>query len=916
MIATLIGTKISIPPSRINLVRRPRLIHHLNTGIERKLTVVTAPAGSGKTTLLSDWAVQQDIRIAWLSLDTQENDTDRFLTYFISALQSVEPSLKLMESITALRQAPQSTPRDVILTLMVNELAKIQDPLGIVLDDYHLISNQEIHDILIFLLEHLPQDVHFIIASRTDPSLPLAKLRANDQLLEITELDLRFTSDEVTTFIHDVMGLELSAIDIATLVARTEGWIAGLQLAALSLEGRQDPTSFIASLSGTHRYILDYLSEEVFNELPAVLQIFLLWISPLRSFNNNLCDAVVGDLFQKDWDLSLPPWDAISRLDSKVVLEFLDDSHLFVVPLDYERQWYRFHTLFSDFLQDRLANRYLDKVPELHRRAAEWFSESGFIAEAIHHTLSAGDVNHAAELITRQVKSLLAQGETSTLIRWIEALPPEVLLSRPTLDLALAWCRLLSDPVGFEKIFHEHVDRLKKSLGVSDETVLRELGESEAGSQERATLSEYVLLMAFLARNQGELDRTIVLFKAAVKSLAQDDHFTRAFALGGLASTYVRTGKLELAESALARAAESGLQSSSAYAFIAPKDWEATMQALQGRLNQAVATYRTAIDYILEQGVEGLPLTGHAFVGLAEILLEKNQLNEALAHVEEGIRRGVQVNDVDALREGYLIKARILVPMGDERGYRKAMKKGYDIARKIPSLLCLQEVQAWDAILNIARGEITSAAGWASNRGLTTPVDLDTVETAQEIERRAFARLLVAQRKIPEAEAVLESLLSWTEVNGLVRSTIEILALLSLVQHATGGREQALRTLARALMQAEPEGYVRTFIDAGPMMATLLRSAAAQGHSPEYVNQLLNAFGEEISPAAPLEPLTERELDVLHLIASGLSNAEIAEELVIAQSTVKTHINRIYSKFGVTQRTQAVARARELQLIQ
>lgn len=915
MVASLIGTKISIPPSRINLVRRPRLIRRLNSGVERKLTVVTAPAGSGKTTLLSDWAGQQDIPIAWLSLDVKENDTDRFLTYFISALQSIEPSLKLMESITTLRQAPQSTPQDVILTLMVNELTKIQESLAIVLDDYHLISNPEIHDILLFLLEHLPQNVHFIIASRADPNLPLAKLRARDQLLEITELDLRFTYDEVATFIRDVMGLALSAIDIETLEARTEGWIAGLQLAALSIEGRQDPTAFITSLRGTHRYILDYLAEEVFNELPRVLQIFLLWISPLTRFNTDLCDEVVGDLFQQDWDLGFSPWDAISKIDSKVILEFLDDSHLFVFPLDHERQWYRFHPLFSDFLQDRLNDRYLDEVPELHRRAAKWFSENGFIAEAIDNALSAGDIHRAAELITGQVKPLLAQGETSMLIRWIEALPSEVLLSRPELDLGLAFSRMLSDPIAFERISHEHVDRLKGSLG-GEEKVLKELRENDAGSEELITNSEYILLTAFLARNEGDHDRTIDLFKAAVTFLGEDDYFTRAFALSGLASTYARAGMLDLAESAFARAAENGLQSGSAYAFIAPKDWEATVQAVQGYLNQAIATYRMAIDHISDKGIEGLPLTGHAFVGLAEIFLEKNELDMALDHVEEGIRRGVQVNDIDALREGYLIKSRILVAMGDESGYREAMRKGLDIARIIPSLLCLEEGQAWEAIHQIARGEIASAAGWASNRGLTTPIDLDTVETTQEIERRAFARLLVAQRKIPEAEAVLESLLSWTEENGLVRSTIEILVLLSLVLHAAGKREQALRTLARALMMAEPEGYIRTFINEGPIMATLLRSAAAQGHSPEYVNRLLNAFGEELSPATPLEPLTERELDVLRLIASGLTNAEIAEELVIAQSTVKTHINRIYSKLGVTQRTQAVVRARELRLIQ
>jgi LuxR family maltose regulon positive regulatory protein len=480
----------------------------------------------------------------------------------------------------------------------------------------------------------------------------------------------------------------------------------------------------------------------------------------------------------------------------------------------------------------------------------------------------------------------------------------------------MLWSLLLSDPVGFRRRIIGHLASLKESLGVDEGTVYGKLAEGDVGLQDSGVLSEFALLVAFLSRDRGDHGQTIALFDAALNALPENEHFAQSFGLAGLASTYGRAGKLKMAESAFAEAAEHGRKSGSAYAFIASKDWEATMQALQGRLNQASDTYHTAISYISEQGIENLPLTGHAYVGLADILLEKNELETALSHVDEGIKRGELVNDLDALREGHLIRARILAALGDEDGSRGAIEEGKEVTRQIPSLSCLQEAQAWGAILQISHGAISTAANWASNRGLVVPVNLEVVEATQEIERKAFSRLLLAQRKIKEAESVLNSLLNWTEEHGLARTEIEILALLSLVLYADGRREQSLRTLARALLQAEPEGFVRTFVDSGPTMAALLQSAAAKGHSPEYVKQLLKVYGEETSPESPIEALTERELDVLQLIASGLTNAAIAGELVIAQSTVKTHINRIYSKLGVTRRTQAVAKARELGLVQ
>jgi LuxR family maltose regulon positive regulatory protein len=912
----LITTKISVPPARIDRVRRVKLLERLNSSVSKKLCLVSAPAGFGKTTLISAWASQLDLPLSWFSLDEGDNETDRFLLHLLSALEAIEPQLQLVESSTALRQAPGATPINAILTIVVNELDKLQNPLAIVLDDYHLIANKEIDDILGFLLEHSPEGVQIIVASRTTPALPLAKLRSRAQLLEITEKDLCFSKEEVTHFLQDVMGLELSEEDYFALEARTEGWVAGLQLAALSLEGREKPSEFIASLSGSHRYILDYLAEEVFTKLPEVLQMFLLRISPLTRFSGELCDVVVGDLFQRDWELGTKSLAETPELRSQAILEFLDDANLFVFPLDHDRKWFRFHRLFSEFLLDRLATQNPDEVPHLHQRAADWLSGRGYIVEAIAHAVSAGNVDQAADLIVGQVKPLLVRGETSTLIRWIEGLPTEILSRRPELDIALAWSVLLGDPVRFVSDVPAHLSRLRVSLGADEGVILKKLSESEQGSAERATVGEYILLLAYLSRDQGDLEKTIALFDAALGALAEHDHFIRAFALGGQASSYARAGNLIMAEQLFRQAAESGRKSGSAYAYISPKDWEATVQGLQGRLNQAINTFQTAIEHISELGGEGLPLTGHAYVGLAEILLEKNELDNALAHVSDGIQRGEQVNDADALREGYLIKARILAAMGDERGAESAIETGVEIARRLPDTACFQESQAWAAILRIAEGDIASATNWASSRGLSVPIDRKIVDAAHEIERRAFARLLLAQRKINEAETVLKSLLEWTEKNGLVRTSIEIHTLLALALHAGGNREQALRTLARALLMAEPEGFVRTFLDSGHSIAALLQTVAAHGHSPEYAKRLLKAIGEAVSPRSHVEHLTERELDVLRLVADGFTNTAIASELVIAQSTVKTHINRIYSKLGVTQRTAAVAKARKLGLIQ
>ena len=915
MSADLIHTKLSIPPSRAQLVHRERLYHRLDESILNKLTLITAPAGFGKTTLLSSWVEQQRIPIAWYTLDDGDNDPDRFLSYLLTALNAIAPHLKLTESTAALRQAQEASAIKSLLTFLINEFQRIEEPIGVVLDDYHLIHDPGVDQILAFLLDHLPSSIHLLLASRQEPGFSYAKLRASGQLLELSEHDLRFTPEEASQFLHDVMGLQISAEDTVALEDRTEGWISGLQLAALSLEGRQDVSNFIADLRGTDRYILDYLAEEVFSSLPELLQSFMLRISIVERFNATLCDTLIDDWENAAWQAFDEIPMGSSGVRSRPILEFLDSSNLFVVPLDHERVWYRFHHLFADFLQDQLRAIYPQELPELHQRASRWFSSEGLITEAIQLALHGAEPEEAASLIEGQVKPMLSQGETRELMRWIEALPDDLLDHHPALLFGLVWSYMINDQVQYQSEIEKIIERISKSLESTPEAVLTHLTREDLPPSRRDLLGQFALLLGFLSRDLQPFEATIALFQASEAAFEPDDFFTRAFANSGLASTYARQGNLTLAEGLFARSAELGLQSNSPYIFLVAKDWEATMQAQQGKINRASNTYRFVIDQLRTIAAERLPLTAHAFVGLADVLLEQNKLEEALGFVNTGLDRGQRTLDRDALLDGYLIQARILQTLGHAEAAQEAIKHGLREALNVGSGDCRAEAEAWEAILMLSWGDTPAVLRWAEALGVRDASDPEVVSSLHWIERIALARLYISQGDLSEAEVILSNMLRELESSELGRLKMEVRCALSVVLQARGNRDTAQRMLAKALLDGEPDGYMRCFLDEGPRMAALLRSAASSGHSPAYVERLLTAFGQTLSTDKPIEALTERELDVLRLLSEGLTNVAIAKELVIAQSTVKTHINHIYSKLGVTQRTQAVARARELDLL-
>jgi LuxR family maltose regulon positive regulatory protein len=863
----------------------------LNQGLEGRLILLSAPAGFGKTTLLAEWAAQSPVPVAWVSLDESDNDLERFLSYLFSAVETVEPGIGLGQLGLAMRQSSQPLPLKSLLTTLVNNIAESQRPLAIVFDDYHLIQADDIHDVLAFFIGYLPDNARLVVASRSDLPLPLARLRARNQLVELRADDLRFTAEEAGVFLANIMGLTLSADDVAALDSRTEGWIAGLQLAALSLQSHDQPGRLIAGVDGTHRYILDYLAEEVLAGQPEDVRAFLLQSAILKRLNGSLCAAVTDEP------------------DAGRLLAQLEAQNLFVFALDEQRQWYRYHHLFAEFLQGQLANRHPELVTGLHRRAIDWYRAEGVISEAIEHALIIDDFDQAAELVELEGRRLLVDGEISTIARWAEALPAEVIQRRPRLELTLAWTKLMRDPVAFWQQRPDRLEALATTLTGGDGDILRALSAGEAGSTSRLLLAELAMLKAFVVRSSGDLPQTIRLFEAAIDTLPDTEPFLRGFATAGLGSIYIRLGDVRRAERAFAKAELDSQAAGSTFGLVICIAMQAAMQAEQANFIGATRTYQRAITILDSHGARALPMAGQALTGLADVLREQNKIEEGLNYAAEGIALGHRTADVDALREGYVTQARLLLEQGRLRAAEQAIRNALREAHMTHSVECQRSVQAWQAWLELAAGQHAGPRQWAAvlDRDPGGPA----AGQAAPIELLTYARLLLAQRRAAEAIPILNDLAAASEAGGRWRTMIEALALTALCHQASGAREEALQTIARTLLAAEPGGSLRIFLDLGPPMAALLREAGARGHSPEYVERLLDAFGDDSAGPASFEPLSARELEVLQLLAAGMSNPQIADELVIALSTVKTHVNRIYAKLGVSSRAQAIVKARE-----
>ncbi len=909
MPAALLETKLYVPRSGRGLVPRPRLSERLNRGTMSKLLLVSAPAGFGKTTLLAEWlaagpgALAADRLAAWLSLDPSDSDPTSFWTYLIAALRTAGPGVG--ETALALLHAPRPPPIETVLTTLLNDLAAARGDIVLVLDDYHVIDARKVQDGVTFLLDHLPPSLHLVIISRADPALPLPRLRARGELAEIRAADLRFTPDEAAAYLNGMMGLQLTAQDVAALEGRTEGWIAALQLAALSMQGRDDIAGFIAGFAGDDRYVVDYLVEEVLQRQSADVQAFLLQTSVLGRLSGPLCDAVTG------------------RAGSKAVLEALDRGNLFLVPLDGRRQWYRYHHLFADVLQARLLDEQPGQVPGLHRRASAWYEQSGEQSVAIGHALAAGDLERAADLVELAIPALSRSRQEATVRGWLELIPDELVRVRPVLSVGFAGTLMaISEFEGVEGRLRDAERWLETPPGEGERARAAAAEMVVADRQAFARLPGMIeLYRAGLALARGDVPGTVGHSRRAIDLAMADDHLCRAGAAGLQGLALWASGDLEAGHRAYS-ACVAGLRRAGHLSDVLGCSIAlADIRVTQGRLGEALRTCEQALQLPAGPGESVLRGTADMLVAMSEVHCERDDLAAATEHLLRSQELGEHAGLPQNRYRWRIAMARIRAAEGDPDG-------ALDLVTEAERLYAgdffpnVRPVPALRARLLVAHGGLGEALGWVREQGLSADDDLSYL---REFEHITLARVLLAQHaaersehSLHDAASLLARLLAAAEAGDRTGSVIEILVLQALTHQALGDIPAGLSCVKRAVALAEPEGYVRVFADAGQPMAALLKAAARQG-ARGYLRRLLGAV-TATGPASPasqalVDPLSERELDVLRLLASELDGPAIARELTVSVNTMRTHTKSIYAKLGVSSRRAAVRRAAELGLL-
>ncbi|WP_448624350.1 LuxR C-terminal-related transcriptional regulator [Geodermatophilus sp. URMC 64] len=896
MAGPLLETKLHVPRRRRGLVARARLIERLRRADDAPLTLVSAPAGFGKTTVLTEWLGSADGRsVAWLSLDPRDNDPALFWAYLIAALRTAAPDVGV--GALGLLSSPQSS-AEAVLGALVNDLATLPDDVVLVLDDYHVIESPQIHDGTAFLVEHLPAQVHLVLAGRADPPLPLARWRGRGELVELRAADLRFTPEEAAEYLTGVMGLALTAGDVAALDGRTEGWIAALQLAALSMQGRDDVSGFVAGFAGDDRYIVDYLVDEVLARQPERIRGFLLQTSILGRLTGPLCDAVTG------------------RDDGKAMLAALERGNLFLVPLDDRRRWYRYHHLFADVLQAHLLDEQPDAVAELHRRAGDWHERNGDRAEAIGHALAGGDVARAADLVELTLPALQQGRQEATMRRWLEALPDEVLRSRPVLSVGYAGALMIHGEIeGVEARLRDAERWLAGGQDPPAPSAEMVVVDHEAFRRIPTAISMYRAGQALLS---GDAAGTITHAGQALDRAGADDHLGRGAAAGLLGLAYWGSGDLDGGYRWYADAAvhleRAGHLSDVAGCSIALAD----IRLAQGRLGAAMATYERALRLVTPETGQVLRGAADMHVGIAGVLTERGELDAARGHLAAAEDLGEHVGMPQNPYRRRVAMARVHEAGGDPDGAlallddaeRRYVGDFFPEVRPIPALR---------ARLYARQGRWADALAWAGERGLSVDDDPDYL---REFEHVALARALVArfaadgdERSIAGAARLLARLLQAAEEGGRTGSVLEVLVVQALAEQARGDMVAALAALRRALTLAEPQGYARILLDEGRPMTGLLTAAASGGTAAGYARRLLPS--PEAAPASPrlVDPLSARELEVLRLLGTDLDGPDIARQLFVSVNTVRTHTKNIYAKLGVTSRRAAVRRGEELDLL-
>ena len=902
----LLATKLNIPETIREHLDRPRLIEELDAGLARDVILVCTPAGFGKTTLLADWVRRARGPVAWLSLDPEDNDPMRFWRYVVVALDRAGG--RVGAHVLPLLSAPGVMSSRGVVTTLVNALGAAPGDFTLILDDYHVVESVPIHDDLAYLLGHLPPRLHIVIASRSDPPLPLARLRASGQLTELRARDLRFTLDESSALLREVWDLDLSPHAITALDSRTEGWAVGLQLAALSLRQRPDPDAFLGAFAGTHRFVLDYLSEEVLERQSNQVRVFLLRNSILERLTGPLCNAVTGDS------------------DGQDMLEALERANLFLIPLDEERRWYRFHHLFRDLLRSRLHRVEARRVPELHRRAAAWYEQHGLIDDAIRHVLAAEDWTWAAALVEKHLTETLRRGETVILQSWLSVLPDNAVRSRPALSLAQG---LIHFHLG-------HLDRVERLLEHAEHAFdtgrQRQVSELPTGAGMVAEVPAAIaMLRAQVAGMRGDTERMVEYARRALAHMTEEERGPRFWArwLSDGGADWMR-GKLARAERVAAEMLAEGRAADDADPLMTSCYSLAGVQRARGELGAALRTFRESLRLATEDGRVSPFHACEAHVGIAQVLYERNQLDDAFYHVTEGIEIGKQVIWFFEPGRRLVTLAWIRHARGDADGALEAMNEACKMhpSPEIPSLWLPAPPER--ARLLLALGQAAMAERWTEERGLTAD---DEVSYLWERDYLVLARVLLARSEPDLALRLLGRLNKLAETQGRLESIIQIRAVWALALQSSGNHQAALALLADSLALARPEGYIRVFADEGPPLAGLLRSLisarqrglvpAVSGAEQDHVNRVARAFGPSLREAEPADqaksalivPLTGRELEVLNFVAAGKRNNDIAQELVVTLDTVKKHVSNIMGKLGASSRTHAVSVARDHGLI-
>jgi LuxR family maltose regulon positive regulatory protein len=868
MTELLLATKFCIPTQRKGIIPRLRLVEQLEAGLRqrggfgRRLTLISAPAGFGKTTLAIDWLQRSKLPVGWLSLDEPDNDPRRFITYLIAAMKQVNENIG--QAASAMIQSPKPPPSELLLTALVNEISCSPQPFALVLDDYHVIHTPSIHQQLTFLLEHQPSNLHLIITTREDPLLPIPRFRAQGQVLEIRQDDLRFTESETALFLKSAMELDLTPAEINALERRTEGWIVGLQLAALSMRGREDLPEFIRAFTGSSRFILDYLIEEVFERQSSATKDFLLKTSILERLSGSLCDAVACEN------------------TSQGVLETLEQANLFIVPLDQSRNWYRYHRLFAELLRHRLRVHGIEEQ-ELHQRASLWFEENNFIEEAVQHALAARDWERSAQMIGMVADEMLKRGELLTLIGWYQALPEQMLDANPRLCFGYCWPLLLAGQLEIAAPLLERVEQAAEKVPPE-------------------FLGEIFAAQAYLALGQGAHARMVEKSQLALALLPKSSTSSRGVVALNLGLAYWHMGQMQAAEEVLAEALQAAQSTDNHYAAMTAIIFQGRVCAVRGQLHQAAKFFEGAIQMDKE-----MPINALAHLDLSTLHYEWNDFAKSEAHLKKAILLSQRGHNDEFLAAGWMMNACLCTAQGDYTGAQAALDKAWALVNSgkasgaIAVRLGVAQVR-----LQLALGEQTTS--W--DQKLT-----------ENMDSHSFYRFLgvTKARVLPTSQVrvYLDALSRTAQAHDWAYGLIAVRAL----QAATADKQdEAVEFLTDALQRAEGGGFIRSFVEAGDNLIPLLREAIRRDVAPDYTARILVAMAENgdktpAGQASLVEPLSEREIEVLRLVTSGMSNREIARQLFISPGTAKTHVHNLCGKLGVRNRTEAAMKAKELKLV-